>query len=254
MGRTGRVRLSAAGRAEAGRGPRPGLWERGETGRGARPALNPRPGPPRPGGESWEPAGGGGGRAPLAARPWTTATSTPRPGWDGAGGAGQGRELGMCCRRPGQREAGGREQSPLRRSRLEASGGNCRSRSRRAQGQRGRPSMGTRSPFPVPRQPQPRGRTGRPRERPPEGARRSTRGARGSCLQDRPPRPAQLTAPGAVGPYTPRKATIRPARNTRPAGPQQATGPGRQGWGAAGASTITSLVPTRDLLMGVLLL
>lgn len=91
MGRTGRVRLSAAGRAEAGRGPRPGLWERGETGRGARPALNPRPGPPRPGGESWEPAGGGGGRAPLATRPWTTATSTPRPGWDGAGGAGLGR-------------------------------------------------------------------------------------------------------------------------------------------------------------------
>ena len=178
MGRTRRVRLSAAGRPEAGRGPRPGLWERGETGRGARPALNPRPRPPRPGGESWEPVGGGGGRAPLAARPWTTATSTPRPGWDDAGGAGQGRELGMCCRRPGQREAGGREQSPSRRSRLEASGGNCRSRSRQAQGQRARPSMGTRSPFPAPRQPQPRGGRGG-RERGPLKVRAGPHGVRG---------------------------------------------------------------------------
>ena len=118
----------------------------------------------------------------------------------------------------------------------------------------GQAQHGDKKPLPRAQAAPAPGGTGRPRERPPEGARRSTRGARGSRLHDRPPRPAQLTAPGAVGPYTPRKATIRPVRNTRPAGPQQATGPGRQGWGAAGASTITSSVPTRDLLMGVLLL
>lgn len=156
----------------------------------------------------------------------------------------------MCSQRPGQREAGGREQSPLRGSRLEASGGNCRSRSRRVQGQRARPSMGTRSPFPhAQAAPAPAG-TGRLRERPPEGARWSTQGTCGSCLHDRPPdqpnsQPWVQPDPTSSGrpPSVPRETQGQQGHSGQLA-PEG--GEGVQ----PGASAITSLLLTWDLLMG----
>lgn len=207
----------------------------GNAGRWGGQACTESPGPALPGSE--EGAGSLQGAVPLAVGSWTTATATPRPGWDDAGGTGLGRELGICHRRPGQQEAGtGREQSPSRGWRLEASGGNCRSRSLQALGRKAGPSVGTRSPFPCAQVAPVPGWRGavRPRERPPEGVHPSTRGTQGSCLHNRPPT-SPTRSPGCTRPPHSQKGRCLPCAEheaSRAAAgdrPQEAVGGGGRG-------------------------
>lgn len=146
---------------------------------------------------------------------------------------------------------GRREQSPLRRSGLEASGGNCKVQgSRRAQGLKGRPSMG--KPFPVPRlAPSPGGGPGE-REAP-EGARRSTKCAGVICRWQTPSRPSSSQPRVGLDPTPPGRPPSRPVTLTRPWG-TAGNGPGRQGWGRPGPQLSPPWSPTRDLLVEVLLL
>lgn len=248
VGRTGRVHLSAAGRAEAGRGPRPGLWECGETGRGARPALNPRPGPPRPRGGNWEPVGTG--TAGQRALDHGHLHPQARSGRRGRGQAGAGiRNVQPKARsarggRPGAEPLEGVEAGGLRWE--------LQVKEPAGAGTEGQAQHGDEKPLPPrPGSPSPGGDGEAEREAPRRCTLVHARHV-GVMPPRQTPRPAQLAALGAARPHTLRKAAIRPAWNTRPAGPQWATGPGRWGGSAAGGLSYHLLAPDVGPAYGVL--